>query len=297
MTLFTILIISHGQQELLRKCLASLPARDDVQVIIKVIDDNMTPGMARNIALNEAQGQWIFFLNEDSYVGPHYWDPLIPLLGDLKVDVVGGPVLTAAEVSAVARSLGLALASPFCTGTTFARYQPLGKKLVVADEEKLSVANLWVRRELLNEVKFPEYYLRGEEILLLQELKAKGAGVFYHPKLIIYQFYEMRPWEFLWEGFYRSRLMKKKQGAGQEVYWLPALFVLLHLLILIDPALFWTLARLYGGIIFFVGLGLSMRSKRPWLFPLVAIMHYLVVFSYGVGFILERVKYKPENGQ
>lgn len=294
MTLFTILIISHGKEELLSKCLDSLPKRDDVQVIIKVIDENTGPGLARNQALNEALGQWVLFLNEDSYVSAHYWENVLPLLADPKIDVLGGPILPAAGIGPISRSLSLALASPFCSGVTFARYQGLGKKLVSADEEKLSIGNLWVRRSLLNENKFQEDYLRGEEILLLQQLKGEGAGVYYHPKLSIYHFHEMRPLDFFWEGFYRSRIMNRKLGTGQEVYWLPAFFVLLHLLVFVDLNLFLTLAKLYAGIIVFVGLGLSMRSRRPWLFPLVALMHYLVVFFYGVGLILEKAKYNPK---
>lgn len=297
MTLLTIIIISHGRERLLSKCLDSLLQRDDVQVIVRKIDDDLSPGRVRNLALNEAQGQWVFFLYEDSHVGAHYWENLLPLLNDSKIDVVGGPVLPSSGIDAVSRSLSLALASSFCTGATFARYQALGKKLMVADEEKLSVANLWIRRELLNDAKFPEDYLRGEEILLLQELKARGAGTYYLPRLITYQFHEMRPMDFLWEGYYRSKLMKRKIAPGQEVYWLPAIFILLHFFVFLDLTLFWTMARLYWGIIAFVSLGLSMRSLQPWLFPLVALMHYFVVLFYGVGFILERLKFKPRKGR
>ncbi|HXH76576.1 MAG TPA: glycosyltransferase [Bacteriovoracaceae bacterium] len=309
MVLFTILIISHGHEELLSKCLDSInPGREDWEIIIvangkvlpesfkrraKIIDTSalLTPGEARNLGIKESSGKWIFFLGEDTYLGSRYWEYALPLLETPKLDVVGGPALAAKGMGFIPQSLAIALASPFCTGATFSRYQGLGQKLITADEEKLTDLNLWVKKDLFEHSAFPEDFLRGEEILLLQDLKLEGAGIYYHPRLLVYQFHRESARDFFWEGFYRSRLMKRKTGIGPEVFWLPVLFVLLHLTILIAPEIFFSMARLYAGIIVFVSMGLSMRSRKPWLFPFVSFFHYFVVFIYGVGFIAERLKF------
>jgi hypothetical protein len=93
-------------------------------------------------------------------------------------------------------------------------------------------------------------------------------------------------------GFYRSKFMRLNQQKNNGIFWLPALFVLLHLLIFLDPMVFFYLARMYLSIIFFVGLALAMRVKEIKLFPLIAFIHYFIVLIYGVGFLSERVKWK-----
>lgn len=84
--------------------------------------------------------------------------------------------------------------------------------------------------------------------------------------------------------------MKEKLKKGNEAFWLPAVFVLLHLLLFLQPMVFWYLARMYTSIILFVSLGVAMKAKRFALFPIIAFLHYFVVFMYGVGFITERLK-------
>jgi glycosyltransferase involved in cell wall biosynthesis len=309
MVTLSILIISQGREELLKKCLDSLnPPLDNWEIIIvangctiseefktkaTVLESQvaLTPGAARNIGIKEAKGKWILFLAEESYLSKTYWEIVLPLLENPKIDVFGGPTLAAKGMKVLSQSLAIALSSPFCTGMTFARYQGLGKKLITADETKLSHANLWIKKELLEERTYPEDYLHGEEILLLQELKAMGCSLFYHPKLMTYLFHQSSVRDYYWEGFYRSRILRKKIGVGNQVYWLPAIFVLLHFLIFIDSFLWLSLAKLYAGVIIFISLGLSSRyTNKWWLFPLVSIQHYLVVFFYGLGFLSERVK-------
>jgi len=92
---YTIIIAHKNSPELLRYCLDSIPAREDVQVI--VVDDNSDvdkvdfdhfpqwkgeryqyfltkegrgAGYARNVGLEHAGGKWVFFLDADDYLLP-----------------------------------------------------------------------------------------------------------------------------------------------------------------------------------------------------------------------------------
>lgn len=253
----------------------------------------LTPGKARNLALRSAVGEWVFFIDDDAYVTPEYWPTVLPVLGDPKVDVLGGPDFPAEGMSAFSLSLAITLSSPFCTGATVARHRPSGTKMVPATEEKLTSCNLWVRRSCLEEEFFPEDYLRAEESFLLQKLKARGARMFYHPRLRVAHFRRPRFSE-LWRptffaGYYRARLSRQKLQESHGMFWLPALFVLLHLLFFIDEALFWSLARLYLGLVVFASMNVAARARRFWLFPLVAFLHYYIVFVYGLGFLAQRI--------
>lgn len=89
---FSIIIPSRNVTDLLRRCLDSIPHRDDVQII--VVDDNSDPGIvdiehypglnepcteviftkegkgagyARNCGLKAAKGKWIIFSDSDDY--------------------------------------------------------------------------------------------------------------------------------------------------------------------------------------------------------------------------------------
>lgn len=321
MVSYSVLIITHGREELLMKCLDSLHSDSKEWQLILMAngmplsesiiakansltkhctllssDIQMLPGRARNEAMKSAEGEWIFFIDDDSYVLPNYWETVFPLLENDKIDVLGGPDSAAKGMSALSFSLAIALSSPFCTGATFSRHKSLGKKLVHADEEKLTSCNLWVRRSAIAGISFPEEYKRAEENLFLQRLTAAGKGLYYHPKLKVAHFRRtsfitlFRPTYF--SGYYRSRLLREKMTSGSEAFWLPSLFVLLHLLIFIEPIAFWSLVKLYVGIIFFVSFGLSVRAKKFWLFPLVGFLHYFIVFLYGIGFIAERLGVK-----
>lgn len=89
---YSIIIPHHNTPDLLQKCIESLPARDDIEIII--IDDNSDPsivdfnnfpgtnrqnthivfdkdakgaGHARNIGLSSAQGKWLIFADSDDF--------------------------------------------------------------------------------------------------------------------------------------------------------------------------------------------------------------------------------------
>lgn len=257
-------------------------------------ESQLTPGRARNFALEHALGEWIFFLDDDAYIRQGYWERVRPLLQDNKIDVLGGPDSPALGMSAFSLALALALSSPFCTGTTFSRHRSFGTSLQHADEKKLTSANLWVRKKALGEVRFPEDFIRAEETVFLQKLKLQGRAFYYHPLLVVGHFRRSRLKD-LWRpsfyaGFFRSKLMKEKLQKDNEIFWLPSGFVLMHGLFFLEPIVFWYLARMYLGLVLFMSLALSIRAKRVWLFPLVSFFHYFIVFLYGIGFLVERMR-------
>jgi glycosyltransferase involved in cell wall biosynthesis len=315
---FSVIIVTHGRTELLIKCLESLSfPNEEWQLILiangeeltsevqskaslltpnlKMIttETQLSPGKARNVGILEAESEWIFFLDDDAYLLKGYWEVAKDLLADSKIDVLGGPDSPAKGMSALSLSLALALSSPFCTGVTSSRHKSVGKNLAPADEEKLTSCNLWVRKSKLDGIIFPEDYYRAEETIFLQKLKKAGVGMYYHPRLKVAHNRRSRLKHLFkptfYAGYYRSKLMKEKLKSGNEAFWLPALFVLLHLLIFLDQEVFWYLARMYASIVAFVSIGIAMRAKRFYLFPVITFFHYFIVFIYGTGFLYERL--------
>jgi GT2 family glycosyltransferase len=261
----------------------------------------LLPGKARNQALKEVCGPWIYFLDDDAVVPDNYWPLLYELLQDERVEVLGGPDAPAPEMSPVSTGLALALSSPFCSGTTFARHESYGKGLQLANEEKLTSCNLWVKTTALEGVLFPEDFVRAEENVFLFRLKNLGRHMYYHPRLKVYHHRRSRPIEMIrpafYAGFYRSRLMDLKMGRPNNLFWLPSIFVILHLFIFIDSQTFWYLTRMYVSIILFVSISISMKAKRPGLFAFIAFFHYFLVLLFGLGFLFERVSFKKKDSR
>lgn len=110
---FSIIIPHYNIPELLRRCLDSIPKRDDVQVVI--VDDNSNPdivafdcfpginqanieiyfdksgkgaGHARNIGLNHALGDWLLFADADDEFEPDFNNILELLKDDSISDLV-----------------------------------------------------------------------------------------------------------------------------------------------------------------------------------------------------------------
>jgi len=109
---YSIIIPHHNTPQLLERCLGSIPDCEDIQVI--VVDDNSNSqivdfskfpslnrsntitlftkegkgaGYARNIALQQAKGEWLLFADADDYFLPNAFD-LIRKYKDSEADIV-----------------------------------------------------------------------------------------------------------------------------------------------------------------------------------------------------------------
>jgi glycosyltransferase involved in cell wall biosynthesis len=315
---FSVLIITHGREELLLKCLDSLrPSVEKWQLIIVAnglplsneviqkahsltsevdilnLEKQQTPGKSRNEGVKLAHYDWVYLIDDDAYVYSRYFETVLPLLAQDRVDVLGGPDAPASGMDLFSEALAITLTSPFCTGKTFTRHRGLGHQMTRANEQNLTSCNLWIRSKLLHEVKFPEDYLRTEETALLLDLEKKGVSMFYHPDLkvghhrrksLISLFHPT-----FYGGYYRAKVLKEKLASDSGFFWLPALFVLLHLLVFISPAIFWFLTRIYLGLIVMMSLNLASRQKKIKLFAYITLLHYFIVFFYGLGFLSNRL--------
>src|SRR5690606_25878445 len=115
------------------------------------------------------------------------------------------------------------------------------------------------------------------------------ASLFYHPQLVVGHHRRGKIKDLIrptfYAGFCRSQLMREEFGKGSQIFWLPGIFVLLHLIVFFSPEIFIYLARMYVSLILFMSIALAMKARRMAIFPLVAFMHYFIVFLYGAGFL------------
>lgn len=72
-------LVSRKQllEELLIRLSSQLEARDNVEIVIKEDNGEMTIGDKRNLLLDEARGKYVAFVDDDDLVAPDYVDKVI----------------------------------------------------------------------------------------------------------------------------------------------------------------------------------------------------------------------------
>ena len=71
---FSIIIPHKGPQWQLDRCVASVPKRDDLQIIVIHDEEGRGAGWARNQGLSQAEGSYVIFADSDDYFHPCFND-------------------------------------------------------------------------------------------------------------------------------------------------------------------------------------------------------------------------------
>lgn len=109
--LLSIIIPHKDTPALLRRCMASIPNRQDIQTIVvddhtedvKAVrdlqdifpavtfiynDNQVGPGFSRNIGLEKAEGEWVIFADADDYFDDSFWAFLDGVALDASSDII-----------------------------------------------------------------------------------------------------------------------------------------------------------------------------------------------------------------
>jgi cellulose synthase/poly-beta-1,6-N-acetylglucosamine synthase-like glycosyltransferase len=248
------------------------------------------PSAQRNAAIKEAQGDLIYFLDDDSVPEPKNLRRIIGHFSDPDVKMVGGPNICPADAPPLEQKFALVLGS-WALGPSRARYTPVGTVRQTSEKE-LILCNLVARREALLELGgFNEKLYPNEENALMDELQADGGKLLYDSQLIV----RRRPRRTLKAfakmlvtyGRGRAEQFRVNPTLGSALNFAPPLF-LVYLLLLI-PLMKWRGSIfLFPVIIYLVAvfvqallLTRSGRTRQSFAtIPLIILTHIL----YGFGF-------------
>jgi len=224
----TVLIAARPGQSEIKAVSASWSLDYPADKLEVLVARGRQPSAQRNAALKAAQGEWIYFLDDDSVPRSDNLLHVAPLLFDPHIKMIGGPNLCPPDAPALEQVFALVLAS-WALGPSRARYWPVGKARATGEKE-LILCNLMARREAMLELGgFNEALYPNEENALMDELQKRGGKLIYDPQFTVLR--RPRPGlksfvrMLLTYGRGRAEQFRLHPTIGSALNFIPPLFV------------------------------------------------------------------------
>lgn len=262
-----------------------------------LLAEGCAPSQQRNRAAQEASGDILYFLDDDSLLRPENLALCTAGMDDPSVAVVGGPSLTPAEDTPLQQLIGFALASPFGSGAVHKRYCVKGETRKTTDKE-LILCNLAVRRSVFADLGgFNECLYPNEENEFLDRVTSAGYSLLHIPSMPVYRSQRRTLKAFIRQMFAYGR------GRGQQTLitssysissFIPLFFVIYLVLailgikyvFLLVPLVIYLIAALLCSLVVLCRTGRLLSLLLVGLFPLMHVVN-------GVGLLWGLVNGKP----
>jgi glycosyltransferase involved in cell wall biosynthesis len=255
-----------------------------------ILVEGKNPSFQRNSGVAQAVGSVIYFMDDDSILpsgllkrAEEYF------IQHSQTAVLGGPELTPEGDTMIQKSFGAVFASPFASGKSSARYKKSGK-LRKAGEKELILCNLFVRKEVFDELKgFNEKLYPNEENEFINRVQERGLEIIYDPELFIFRSKRKDYQGFISQCFNYGRGRANQAivnfSLNDMINFVPAFFIVY----LISEVLFGGM----GGFPFAMYLILDaffsykclIVKKDPAMWAACFINFFILHMSYGAGSI------------
>ena len=253
------------------------------------------PAMKRSLAMRDAQGEILVFIDDDAYPENNFLDILDEDFKDETVVAVGGPAVTPKNNTFLQKVSGAVFLSSLSGGFP-ERYAPIGKRKFVDDWPSV---NLSVRKKSFSEVNgFDSEFWPGEDTKFCLDLINKTKGrILYNPNLIVWHHRREGLTRHLKQvgryGIHRGFFAKKYPRTSLRFkYFLPSFFFLFVFLgwltALVSPFLF----KLYllGWAVYLIALLKAffdiLKYERNVLVALYSLYYiFLTHLVYGFRFL------------
>ena len=196
----SIIVAVKGDNPNLRECIESCLRLDYPDFEILVLPDNVvtlnypktrviptgevTPPIKRDLALAQARGEIVAFLDDDAYPAKNWLSLALKHFTDPEIAAVGGPAVTPDSDSLLQKASGRVYSSYLMSGHYVYRYLPRPRRFV----DDYPSCNFLVRKSILLELGgFNTKFWPGEDTFLclkiVRDLKKK---IIYDPKVLVY---------------------------------------------------------------------------------------------------------------
>lgn len=254
-----------------------------------LVAEGTRPSRQRNLAAQQARGEILYFLDDDSRITPDCLALCSRAFEDPTVAVVGGPSLTPTDDSALQHLFACVLTSPFGAGAMRNRYRAVGQPRETTERE-LILCNLAIRREVfLQSGGLDERLYPNEENELLDRISGAGHKLIHHPAMAVLrsQRPSLRAFARQMYTYGRGRAQQTLlAGLRSPISLVPLAFVVYLALLPILPMAGYRwlplIAYLACDLVFTIGAVLSCRTPAAFLlFCLFPLMHC----ANGIGLL------------
>jgi succinoglycan biosynthesis protein ExoA len=247
------------------------------------------PSLQRNLAAQQAKGELLFYLDDDSQVSPGFLEAAARHYQDPKVAAVGGPSLTPKTDSALQRAIGIAFASPIGGGGVRNRYRKSGTARVSSDSE-LILCNLSFRREIfLSHEGLDARLYPNEENELMDRLQHEGFLLMHDPELAVFRSQRSSYRAYLRQMFGYGRGRGEQtllSGKLKPISLAPSLFLVYTLMLpFFSGGLFALPMLCYLAMVAAASLSGALAGRDPALLPRLLVIYPTLHLAYGAGVI------------
>ncbi|MDD2732605.1 MAG: glycosyltransferase family 2 protein [Desulfuromonadaceae bacterium] len=270
---------------------------DDQSYEVLLAEGN-APSQQRNRAAQEAVGDILYFIDDDSRIAPENFALCAAGMSDPSVAVVGGPSITPAHDNWLQQLFGAALSSPFGSGPVLNRYRSHGETRVTTDKE-LILCNLAVRRSVFIDLGgFNECLYPNEENEFLERVTSAGYTLLHDPSMSVFR--SQRP---SLKAFVRQ-MFSYGRGRGQQtivtsncsvtsfiplffVIYLAVALVCIKYVLLLAPLMIYLAAALFSSLRIMIKSGRLSSLLLIGVYPLMHVVN-------GVGLLWGLMNGKPD---
>ncbi|MDR2928706.1 MAG: glycosyltransferase [Cytophagaceae bacterium] len=290
---FEIIVVEDGSVETSETVCSHFEKLLPVQYIVQ---NNTGPGPARNAGAAKATGNWLIYLDSDCILPPNYLETVEKAIDSCNFDCFGGPDKAHESFNTIQKAIGYAMSSILTTGG------------IRGGKERMDIFyprsyNLGVRAAVFCTLNGFSEMRFGEDLDFSMRTLAHGystrlireAFVYHKRRNSFRSFYK----QVFNSGMARINLDMRHPGTIKLVHWLPSLFAMGHIFIILLLCMypFALLLLAIMPIMFF--LHALFQTKEVATALLAVIASFTQLFGYGLGFmkafILRKILKRPES--
>lgn len=298
--IFSVIIPVRQSNPYLKETLEKLKKQSyknfEVLVITDKISGSANPSEKRNLGALKAKGQYLSFLDDDSYPHKNYFKNALKLIKKYpQYAAFCGPCLTPHSDNIYQKASGLVWSSWLGSGGAGIYRNSVQSQRFVDDYPSV---NLIVNKNDFNSINgFKTSFWPGEDTILCLDLTKKiNKKILYHPSLIVYHHrrnvFIPHLKQITRYAIHRGYFAKKFPETSFRIgYFVPSLFVLYLIILLFKHSFLFNLPLyLYLSILIFTFFSFIYKKNKNNISILATLTIPLTHIYYGILFIIGLIK-------
>ncbi len=251
----------------------------------------------RNQGAKKAKGEILAFIDDDCIINKDLLKNADNLFKNYpELSAAGGPQLTPEDDSFFGKSVGLVMQT-FLSSSLMAKRYKKSELNLDATENEITTANFFIKKNIFNKINgFDENIWPGEDTKLFLELKKNNYKIAYSPDLFIYHKRRQNFKALIKQHYnygYVMRYLNNRLSLNLKtvIFFSPAIWLIYTILTPFLYLLNWIFIlplTIYLVLVIINSLYLSI--KKPWAFPLFILIFIAIHYSYGLGFLIGKLK-------